>query len=99
MVLAELATSVQPLTDGFVTQLLKRLRDEDLPLGHAIAWLDERLAEGGRSAEELTRQERHRQATNQVSVGNCITSMRLIAAMDWSDFLRAHERGRAYPAR
>jgi Glycosyltransferase family 36 len=86
VVLAELATSAQPLTDGFITQLLKRLRDEDLPLGHALAWLDDHLTEVGRSVEELTRQERHRQATNQVSVGNCITSMRLIAALDWSSF-------------
>ena len=86
VVLAELATSTQLLTDGFVTQLLKRLREEDLPLGPALAWLDDRLAEMGRSAEEVTRQERHRQAANQVSVGNCITSMRLIAALDWNDF-------------
>jgi len=87
--LAELATSEQPLTDGFVTQLLKRLRNEDLPLGPMLAWLEDRLAEVHSSAEEVTRRERHRQATNQVSVGHCITSMRLITALDWSDFFES----------
>ena len=44
--------------------------------GPAFDWIDERLAERGHDAEELTRREHHRQAANQVSVGNCITSMR-----------------------
>jgi cyclic beta-1,2-glucan synthetase len=83
---AQLATSDQPLTDGFVVQLLKRLRDEDLAMGPAFAWIDERLAEAGTAAEETTRRERQRQAVNQVSVGNSITSMRLISALDWMDF-------------
>ena len=44
------------------------------------------MVEAGSSAEEVTRRERHRQAVNQVSVGNSITSMRLIGALDWTDF-------------
>jgi cyclic beta-1,2-glucan synthetase len=84
--LAELATSGQALTDGFVVQLLKRLRDEDLAMGPAFAWIDERLIEMGTSADETIRRERHRQAINQVSVGNSITSMRVIGAIDWAAF-------------
>jgi cyclic beta-1,2-glucan synthetase len=85
--LADLAREQQePLTDGFVMQLLKRLRDQDAPMGSAFVWVDERLAEASSSAEEVIRRERHRQSVNQVSVGNSITSMRVITALDWSGF-------------
>jgi cyclic beta-1,2-glucan synthetase len=40
----------------------------------------------GTSPEELTRREHLRQAADQVSVGNAITSMRAIAALDWTRF-------------
>ncbi|HEY3081480.1 MAG TPA: glucoamylase family protein [Chloroflexota bacterium] len=84
--LADLAGSAHELTDGFVMQLLKRLRDQDTPMGSAFVWIDERLAELGTSAEEVIRRERHRQSINQVSVGNSITSMRVIGALDWASF-------------
>ncbi|HEV8634606.1 MAG TPA: glucoamylase family protein [Chloroflexota bacterium] len=84
--LADLAESQHELSDGFVMQLLKRLRDQDAPMGSAFVWIDERLAELGTSAEEVIRRERHRQSINQVSVGNSITSMRVIGALDWAGF-------------
>ena len=34
------------------------------------------------------RREHQRQAANQVSIGNCVTSLRLLSALDWSDVLR-----------
>jgi cyclic beta-1,2-glucan glucanotransferase len=86
VILAELATGGPTLSDSFVVELLKRVRDEDLPLGPVLAWIEDRLVEAGESVEEVTRRERHRQAVNQVSVGNSITSMRLIGALDWSAF-------------
>ena len=38
------------------------------------------------SGEELIRQEHQLQAANQVTIGNVITSMRLISALDWITF-------------
>jgi cyclic beta-1,2-glucan synthetase len=35
---------------------------------------------------EVLRREHRRQAANQVSVGNCVTSLRLLNAIDWSEF-------------
>ncbi|HEY3108928.1 MAG TPA: hypothetical protein VGL23_09260, partial [Chloroflexota bacterium] len=88
-VLADLATSGHELDDGFVVQLVRRLRDTDAPAGQAFAWIDERLAELETSVEEAIRRERNRQAVTQVSVGNCITSMRVISALDWNAFFDA----------
>ena len=99
VVLAELATSTQLLTDGFVAQLLKRLREEDLPLGPALAWLDDRLAEMGRSAEEVTRQERHRQADQSGLRRQLHYQHALDRGARLERLLRAVERRRAHPSR
>ena len=39
-----------------------------------------------RNFDEYLRQEQQRLAANQVSIGNSITSMRLISALDWALF-------------
>src|SRR5205807_7775017 len=88
-VLAELAQRHEPLSDGFVVQLVHRLRDCDAPVAQAFAWLDDRLAENDLSVVEAIQRERHRQSVNQVSVGNCITGMRFIGALDWPTFFEA----------
>jgi cyclic beta-1,2-glucan synthetase len=85
-VLADLARSGLELTDSFVVQLVRRLRDTDAPVGQAFAWIDERLTESATTVEELIRRERNRQSVNQVSVGNCISSMRMISSLDWGAF-------------
>ena len=75
----------QPTT-MFVTELLLRLRDQDPAMEHALEWLETKLSEQGASVETAVRLEHQTQAQNQVSVGNAITSMRLITATDWPEF-------------
>ena len=67
-------------------QLLKRVREHDAPLKPVQDWIAARCADLGTTPEELTRREHLRQAADQVSVGNGITSMRAIAALDWTQF-------------
>src|SRR6187402_2466011 len=74
------------LTAGFLVQLLKRVREHDAPLRPVLDWIHARCEAMGTTAEELTRREHLRQAADQVSVGNAITSMRAIAALDWTNF-------------
>lgn len=74
------------ITDGFLVQLLKRIREHDAPLKAVHDWIVARCEALGTSAEDLTRREHLRQAADQVSVGNAITSMRKIAALDWTEF-------------
>src|SRR5439155_10012598 len=42
--------------------------------------------ERGVRIEDLLREERQRQAANQVTVSNCVTSLRLLSAVDWPVF-------------
>ncbi|MDO9021848.1 MAG: glucoamylase family protein [Myxococcales bacterium] len=75
---------VLPSTTMFATELALRLRDRHPALSLATEWLDRRIGEQGTTVEEAIRAEHRSQAANQVSVGNCITSMRTITATDWS---------------
>jgi cyclic beta-1,2-glucan synthetase len=51
--------------------------------------LEQLMMERFPNSTELVRDEHRRQAANQVSIGNVITSMRLISALDWTSFFEA----------
>ena len=76
-----------PLPTAARVQLFQRLRDQDPEVTPALGWLEEILAAQGTTAEETVRQEHQRQAEMNVTVRNAITSMRLISAFDWAQFV------------
>ena len=84
--LAKLDASQESFNGGFLVQLLKRIREHDAPLSAASEWVRARCEAMGTPPDELTRRQHLRQAADQVSVGNAITSMRAIAALDWTRF-------------
>ena len=83
-----------PLSDGFVVQLVKRLRDQDPEVTPAVGWLEERLVREGTNADGLVRKEHQVQGAANVTVRNIITSMRLISDVDWTKFFESGEPGR-----
>ncbi|HVG38086.1 MAG TPA: hypothetical protein VM870_02295, partial [Pyrinomonadaceae bacterium] len=74
---------------AFVVQLAQRLRDQDPAVMLAYDWLEKQLARYDTSTEQLVQREHQRQATAQVTVGNIITSMRLLSTLDWRDFVES----------
>ena len=70
-----------------VMELIESLRvpspDHNSPSMHELA---ERLHQSQEMLDEYVRTEQQRLASNQVSIGNLITSMRLLTALDWSSF-------------
>lgn len=76
----------ESLGRAFIVHLVQRLRDQDTAVIAVIDRLEQHLAERGSSTEQLVHEEHQRQATAQVTVGNIITSMRLLSTLDWRDF-------------
>jgi cyclic beta-1,2-glucan synthetase len=74
------------LVTAFAVELVQRLRDKDPAVTPALAWLNQRLAAQGTTADEIALVEHHRQAAMTVTVRNIITSMRLMSALDWTTF-------------
>jgi cyclic beta-1,2-glucan synthetase len=73
-----------PLAEAFVVRLLQVLRDHGRESSHLIEWLESHFAASGCHPTHMVRREHQRQAGNQVTVGNCVTSLRLLSAIDWS---------------
>ncbi|MFA6957176.1 MAG: glucoamylase family protein [Thermoanaerobaculia bacterium] len=76
-----------PLPSAFVAQLRQRMREYDPRLSPLAAAVDRALAAQGTTPEDAVRRENQRQATDQVSTGNTITSLRFCATLDWSLFV------------
>jgi cyclic beta-1,2-glucan synthetase len=74
---------------AFVTRLLQRSR----ALGAAASTLHDRLerslAAHGQTIEDAIRAEGQHEAAEQATVANLITSLRLIATFDWSEFFES----------
>ncbi|WP_439580303.1 glucoamylase family protein, partial [Elioraea sp.] len=77
------------LPDAFAVQLVHRLRDQDPRITPALTWLDECLAAQGATADAVVHEEHQRQGASTVTVRNIITSMRLIADVDWSELFES----------
>jgi cellobiose phosphorylase len=75
------------LSAAFVVELLQWLRDQPSTAA-AAAWqaLQRALEAQDDSPEELLRLEHQREATDQLAIGNVITSMRLLSSIDWPLF-------------
>ncbi len=76
----------EQLGRAFIVHLVQRLRDQDPAVAVVLDTLEKQLAKRGSSVEQHVHLEHQRQATAQVTVGNIITSMRLLSTLDWRDF-------------
>src|SRR5688572_3822421 len=70
----------------FLVQLVQRLREQQPAVMPVMDWIEKRLEKQGSRIEQLIHAEHQRQAAAQVTVGNIITSMRLLSTLDWNDF-------------
>ncbi len=73
----------QPLSEAFAVELVHRLRDQDPRFTPALAWLDEQLAKQGLTADSAVREVHRSQGAANVTVRNIVTSLRVIAEVDW----------------
>ncbi|HEY7685034.1 MAG TPA: glucoamylase family protein [Gemmatimonadales bacterium] len=83
---APLAALPQVLETAYVVRLLQRMREYGPLVSPVRTAVEERLAAQGRTAEDSIRTEHQSQAAGQVSVANAITSLRLCATLDWTQY-------------
>ncbi len=76
-----------PLHSAFVAQLRHRMREHDQRVAPFHVLVEEALIESGTTPEDVVRSEYQRQATDQASTGNTVTSLRLCATLDWSRYV------------
>ncbi|MBF0270354.1 MAG: cyclic beta 1-2 glucan synthetase [Alphaproteobacteria bacterium] len=89
LVIADMARSGPPLVSAFVSELARRLQGRGPALALPLTWVEQRLAEVGQTIEQMVQSENQQQAANKVSISNCIGSLRVLAAVDWREFVEA----------
>jgi len=87
LVVADMARSDPPMNGPFVAEMARRLQGQSPALALPLSWLEQRLSETGQSIDHLVQLEAQQQAAAQVSVSNSIGSLRVLAAIDWRDFV------------
>ncbi|HWQ12141.1 MAG TPA: glucoamylase family protein [Roseiflexaceae bacterium] len=87
-VLRELTSRYTQLPLPLTAHLLRRLRSHEgeHDIGAIVTWLETQPIVPYSTVEELIHAEHQRQAANQVSVGNTVTSMRTLSTLDWADW-------------
>ncbi len=82
----DIAARSQPhLSELFAAQLAKRLRDHDPQTMPALGWLETRLEQQGTTVDAVVAHAQQRLGASNVSVRNVMTSLRLMADIDWAD--------------
>ena len=74
---------------AFIVQLAQRLRDQDPEVWPALDWIEQQLVLESSSIEQTVHAEHQRQAAAQATVGNIITSMRLLSTLEWKEFFES----------
>src|SRR5438270_3497988 len=87
IVVADMARADPSLSSAFVAEFCQRLSRLNPVLHLARGWLEQRTLEQGSSVEQLIHQESQNQASDQVSVSHSISSLRLLSAIDWKEFV------------
>ncbi len=73
------------ISPSFLEVLIQTLRKDGQAAAEAIGYIDQVLKARGLSLENLINTEHQLQATRQVAIGNAITGLRSIAAIDWNE--------------
>ena len=89
LVVSDMAKSNPSLSSAFVSEFCQRLQGQNPSVQFARHWLEQRLIDHGLTLEGLVNSEGQRQAADQVSIGNSITSLRLLSAIDWREFVES----------
>ncbi len=75
-----------PFTPTFVARFLHQIRGYQVNFTPLI-WLEQWIAEDGPTAELAVTRSNRMIALTQLTVSNCITSLRTIARLDWKEFV------------
>jgi cellobiose phosphorylase len=85
--LVELAESHVSLTAPFVEEFFGRLQGQGTAVAFIIAWVEQQLADRDTSVTQLMQADGRTQGADRISMGNSVTSLALVSAMNWKEFV------------
>lgn len=89
LIVSDMARSAPPMESSFIAELVRRLQGESPALSLPLTWLAQRLTETGQHIDSIVQIEAQKQAVDQVSISNSISSLRFLTNMDWCEFVES----------
>ena len=89
LVIADMARSEPPMDSSFIAELTRRLQEKGNALSLPLNWIEQRLSEESLTSNEMIHQENQKQAADQVSISNSISSLRFLSTTDWREFVES----------
>ena len=89
LVMAEMTRFAPAMDSEFVAEFARRLQERSHEMALPLLWLEERLGERHVTIEQLMQSEGQQLAADQVSIGNSVSSLRFLAAVDWRVFVES----------
>lgn len=87
LVIADMARSAPPMVSAFVSPFVQRLQWKGSEVSLVLNWVEQHLEEKGATITSMLQEENQKQAADQVSMSNSISSLRFLAKMDWREFV------------
>jgi cyclic beta-1,2-glucan synthetase len=87
LLVADMARAVRPMGSSFVAELQRRLQSQNPALTLVMQWVGTRLNDEGQTIDGQVQADIAQQSTDQVSISNSIGSLRLLATVDWREFV------------
>src|SRR5687768_7715352 len=89
LITADMARAKPPMVSAFVAELTRKLQWKGLDLTLPLTWIEQHLSETGSNINMMVLAENQKQAADQLSMSNSINSLRILAKMDWREFVEA----------
>ncbi len=87
LVIADMARSNPPMVSAFIAEFSRKLQWKGPDMSLPLTWIEQHLSEQGTTINALVLAENQKQAADQVSMSNSISSLRFLAKMDWREFM------------
>ena len=87
--LAEFVRSAPSMSPPFIAELFASIEGLHAAFNLAINWIEQELSQQGQTIEMIQQAESQDEAANQASIGNTITSLRTLNAIDWQTFVES----------
>jgi cellobiose phosphorylase len=87
LTIADMARSNPPIESSFIAELTRRLQEKGSSLSLPLTWIEQTLSDSGLNSTDLIQHENQKQAADQVSISNSISSLRFLSTTDWRDFV------------
>jgi len=73
----------------YVERLLRRIRKEGIKQGEILEYIDKKLDEYNTYRDKVIQQVHQEQAAKKISIGNAITSLKLVSTIDWNEIFES----------